>query len=97
MVNMKKVLILSASIGGGHNATSNAIRKYAEEFREEYQVTVVDVLEYIGPILSKVAEKTYEINVKNFPEFLSIPVIESHHVRCIEPPFPKVGASQFSK
>lgn len=69
MVNMKKVLILSASIGGGHNATSNAIRKYAEEFREEYQVTVIDVLEYIGPILSKVAEKTYEINVKNFPEF----------------------------
>ncbi|MFH5834441.1 glycosyltransferase [Proteiniclasticum sp. C24MP] len=66
---MKKVVILSASIGGGHNAASNAIRMYAEELKEEYQVTVIDVLEYIRPILSKVAEKTYEINVKNFPEF----------------------------
>jgi len=69
MVKMKHIVILSASIGGGHKATSNAIKTYAEEFQEEYKVTVIDVLDYIRPILSKFAEMTYEINVKNFPEF----------------------------
>ena len=66
---MKKVVILTASIGGGHNAASKAIKEYADYYREDIEVVVVDVLEYIRPILSKIAGKTYEINVKNFPEF----------------------------
>lgn len=66
---MKKVVILTAPIGGGHNAASKAIKEYADYYREDIEVVVVDVLEYIRPILSKIAGKTYEINVKNFPEF----------------------------
>jgi len=66
---MKRVVILTASIGGGHNATSKAIKEYADGFREEYEVIIVDVLEYIRPLLSKFVGKTYELNVKNFPEF----------------------------
>ncbi len=66
---MDNVVILSASIGGGHKATSNAIKTYAEQFEKGYNVTVIDVLNYIRPMLSKVAERSYEINVKNFPEF----------------------------
>ena len=66
---MKRVVILTASIGGGHNATSSAIKTYADTYRDDYEVVIVDVIEYIIPTLSKVVEKTYELNVKNFPEF----------------------------
>lgn len=66
---MKRIVILTASIGGGHNATSNAIKTYADTYRDEYEVVIIDVIEYIIPTLSKVVEKTYELNVKNFPEF----------------------------
>lgn len=66
---MKRVVILTASIGGGHNATSNAIKTYADAYRDDYDVVIIDVLEYIIPTFSKVVEKTYELNVKNFPEF----------------------------
>ena len=48
---MKKVVILTAPIGGGHNAASKAIKEYADYYREDIEVVVVDVLEYIRPIL----------------------------------------------
>lgn len=69
MMKMKRAVILTASIGGGHNATSRAIKEYADDFREDYEVIIVDVLDYIRPMLSKFVGKTYELNVKNFPEF----------------------------
>ena len=65
---MKKVLILTAAIGGGHNATSNAIKEFANLYRQDYEVEIVDILEYIRPVLSKIAGKSYEINAKNFPD-----------------------------
>ncbi|HAE42651.1 MAG TPA: hypothetical protein DCG34_07000 [Clostridiales bacterium] len=65
---MKRTLVLTASIGGGHNATSHAIKEYSENFRKDYQVEIVDILEYIRPVLSKIVGKGYEINAKTFPE-----------------------------
>ncbi|HBH11580.1 MAG: Monogalactosyldiacylglycerol synthase [Clostridiales bacterium 38_11] len=65
---MKRALVLTVSIGGGHNATSRAIKEYSENFRDDYQVEIVDILEYIRPVLSKIAGKGYEINAKTFPE-----------------------------
>jgi len=65
---MKNVLVLTASIGGGHNSASAAIKEYAERYRLEYSVHVIDILEYIQPLLSKIAGKSYEVNAKNFPE-----------------------------
>jgi processive 1,2-diacylglycerol beta-glucosyltransferase len=65
---MKKTLVLTASFGGGHNATSQAIKEYSDNFRSDYNVEIVDILEYITPVLSKIAGKSYEINAKTFPE-----------------------------
>lgn len=65
---MKRALILTASIGGGHNATSQAIKEFSDKFRNDYQVEIVDILEYIRPVLSKIVGKSYEINAKTFPE-----------------------------
>ncbi len=50
---MKRALVLTVSIGGGHNATSRAIKEYSENFRDDYQVEIVDILEYIRPVLSR--------------------------------------------
>jgi processive 1,2-diacylglycerol beta-glucosyltransferase len=69
---MKNVLILTASMGGGHNSASNAIKEYSDMHRKEYNVKIIDILEYIQPVLSIIAGKSYEINAKSFPELYGV-------------------------
>lgn len=59
-----KVIILSASTGGGHMSAANAIKEYLNE--NNCSADVVDALEYINPILNKTVTETYEyIATKN--------------------------------
>ena len=59
-----KIIILSASTGGGHMSAAKAIKEYLTE--NECASEVVDALEYISPILNKTVTETYEyIATKN--------------------------------
>ncbi len=57
-----KVLVLSVSTGGGHYSTSLAIAKYINESGNEAKV--VDVYEYISPIISDSISKGYLLSTK---------------------------------
>ena len=64
-----RVLILSASTGGGHMKTSAAMKKYFEENRPDDVVRVVDTLEEIGHLYNKTVSEGYEIIAKTAPRF----------------------------
>ncbi len=60
-----KILILSASTGGGHMRASNAMKEYFEE--NNIDVNVVDTLKYISPLLNKTVTEGYEYLAKRMP------------------------------
>lgn len=64
-----RILILSASTGGGHKRTSAAMQKYIEENRPNDVVRVVDTLECIGHLYNKTVSEGYEIIAKTAPRF----------------------------
>ncbi|MEG0132718.1 MAG: glycosyltransferase [Clostridium sp.] len=61
-----KILILSASTGGGHIKASKALESYILEHEENSEVKVVDALEYINPLINKIVTKGYIILAKYF-------------------------------
>ncbi|MEG1256794.1 glycosyltransferase [Clostridium sp.] len=61
-----KILILSASTGGGHIKASRALESYVLENEEDAKVKVVDTLEYINPLVNIVVTKGYIILAKYF-------------------------------
>ncbi|KPU43648.1 processive diacylglycerol beta-glucosyltransferase [Oxobacter pfennigii] len=62
---MPKVLILSASTGGGHNSAANAIKE--ELVALGCEVSVVDAIESASPILNKIVSEGYEKSAKYVP------------------------------
>ena len=64
-----RILILSASTGGGHMRTSAAMKKYIEENRPNDIVRVVDTFECIGHLYNKTVSEGYEIIAKTAPGF----------------------------
>ena len=54
-----KVLILSASTGGGHMRASSALKAYIEKNSEDSTVQIVDTLEYISPFLNRTVTDGY--------------------------------------
>ena len=45
-----KILILSASTGGGHMRASSALKAYIQEQSPDAQVDIVDTFEFISPL-----------------------------------------------
>ena len=44
---MKKIMILYASVGGGHFRAADGVRAYIEEnYKDKYEVEMVDALKY---------------------------------------------------
>lgn len=72
-----KVIILSASTGGGHMSAANAISEYLTEKNAETKV--VDALEYISPILNKTITETYEFLAKRSPKLWKLMYNSSNH------------------
>ena len=53
-----KIIILSASTGGGHMSAANAIKEYFES--KNCSAAVIDAIEYISPLLNKTLTEVYE-------------------------------------
>ena len=54
-----KILILSASTGGGHMRASSALKSYIVNNSPDAVVEIVDTLEYISPLLNKTVTEGY--------------------------------------
>ncbi len=72
-----KVIILSASTGGGHMSAANAISEYLSE--QNIEAKVVDTLKYISPILNKTITETYEFLAKKSPKLWKFMYNSSNH------------------
>lgn len=60
-----KIIILSASTGGGHMSAANCVKEYLNENGDS--ATVIDTLEYISPLLNKTIVEVYEHLAKKHP------------------------------
>lgn len=63
----KRVLILSADVGEGHAAAARALAKQIESAPEPAEVTVIDGLAAMGPLLQPVVEDGYRVQLRFFP------------------------------
>lgn len=67
-----KVLILSASIGGGHERAARALESNIINESQENEVKVVDTLNYISAFLNKTVNESYKVMVKSVPKMFEI-------------------------
>jgi processive 1,2-diacylglycerol beta-glucosyltransferase len=63
----KRVLILSADVGEGHAAAARALARQIEAAPEPGEVTVIDGLAAMGPLLQPVVEDGYRVQLRFFP------------------------------
>jgi processive 1,2-diacylglycerol beta-glucosyltransferase len=63
----KRVLILSADVGEGHAAAARALARQIESSQEPAEVTVIDGLAAMGPLLQPVVEDGYRVQLRFFP------------------------------
>ena len=63
---MKKILLLYAKYGGGHQSAANAISTYIKDnyADKNVQVEVIDCVEYVTPLLSKLTTDAYKFMAK---------------------------------
>lgn len=62
---MKNILILSGSFGGGHNSAANALSAEIQK-RGEYNVKIVDALEYVSHDINKFSVEFYNLASRKF-------------------------------
>lgn len=65
---MKKVLILTASFGLGHNSVAQAIKDQLEEYVPSIKVEVIDAFEVLTPNLRSKYEKLYKVLTDKYPK-----------------------------
>lgn len=65
----KRLLILSASVGGGHNSASQALVDAAAETRPDAHVEWVDTLDICGKVMKKLYRQSYVEAVNHTPAF----------------------------
>lgn len=63
-----RVLIFSASTGGGHMRASNALKNYITAHDESAIVEVIDTLEYVSHLLNKTVSDGYVFLAKKLPK-----------------------------
>lgn len=56
---MKKILIFYGSYGGGHLSAARSIKEYIDSNYNNYQIEMVDCVEYVNKALNKVTTKAY--------------------------------------
>jgi processive 1,2-diacylglycerol beta-glucosyltransferase len=64
---LKRVLILSADVGEGHAAAARALARQIDSSPEPTEVTVIDGLAAMGPLLQPVVEDGYRVQLRFFP------------------------------
>lgn len=63
-----RILIMSASTGGGHMRTSKAMESYVKQYHPHDEVRIVDALEHAGHLYNKTVSDGYEFMAKNTPK-----------------------------
>ena len=63
----KRVLILSADVGEGHAAAARSLARQLDSSQEPTEVTVIDGLAAMGPLLQPVVEDGYRVQLRFFP------------------------------
>ena len=67
----KKILLLSASVGSGHNMAAKAVGKYLELAGFDGEVRFEDVLSYTNPIFRYLYKDAYLMITGKFPHFFA--------------------------
>ncbi len=62
-----KILILSVSAGGGHSHAAEALKSYIKLNNNKAEITVIDTLKYINPLIDKVIIGSYLKTLKVTP------------------------------
>ncbi len=62
-----RVLILSADVGEGHAAAARALAQQIDASPEQAEVTIIDGLGAMGPLLRPVVEDGYRVQLRFFP------------------------------
>jgi processive 1,2-diacylglycerol beta-glucosyltransferase len=65
-------LILSADVGEGHAAAARALARQIDSSSQEAEVTVIDGLAAMGPLLQPVVEDGYRVQLRFFPWTYSV-------------------------
>src|SRR5207245_5011976 len=63
----QRVLILSADVGEGHAAAARALAEQIEASSRPAEVTVIDGLRAMGPVLRPVVEDGYRVQLRLIP------------------------------
>jgi processive 1,2-diacylglycerol beta-glucosyltransferase len=63
----RRVLILSADVGEGHAAAARALAGQIESSPEQAEVTIIDGLAAMGPVLRPVVEDGYRVQLRLMP------------------------------
>jgi UDP-N-acetylglucosamine:LPS N-acetylglucosamine transferase len=63
----QRVLILSADVGEGHAAAARALAEQIEASPQQTEVTIIDGLAAMGPLLRPVVEDGYRVQLRFFP------------------------------
>jgi processive 1,2-diacylglycerol beta-glucosyltransferase len=63
----RRVLILSADVGEGHAAAARALAEQVETSQQDAEVTIIDGLAAMGPLLRPVVEDGYRVQLRFFP------------------------------
>ncbi|MHB8532813.1 MAG: MGDG synthase family glycosyltransferase [Solirubrobacteraceae bacterium] len=66
-VGPQRVLILSADVGEGHAAAARALAEQIKVSPQEAEVTVIDGLAAMGPVLRPIVEDGYRVQLRLFP------------------------------
>jgi processive 1,2-diacylglycerol beta-glucosyltransferase len=66
-IRPRRVLILSADVGEGHAAAARALAEQVESSQQDAEVTVIDGLAAMGPLLRPVVEDGYRVQLRFFP------------------------------
>jgi len=67
MAYREKILILTGSLGDGHNKAAQAILEAAQLYRPDVEVKVVDYLEWVHPHLHGIGKYCFIQGVKSLP------------------------------
>lgn len=77
----RRILIVSADMGGGHNATARALQEQCQALWPQAQVQWVDTLDVMGRGVGPVFRRIYVVNVQSTPwlyEFFYASLVRWH-------------------
>lgn len=64
---LKKILIFYGSYGGGHFSAAKSIRDYISDHYKDYDVVLIDCIEYINKLVNKLSTTAYNEMAKKAP------------------------------